>query len=136
MANIRKREGVKTGADGQPVKTVSYQAAVRMGGQPPMYRSFRTKTEARQWATPVEDAINKDEYIPNPEAKRRTVRDMLERYRKTELPKKNDKRNTNRYIDFWIDELGDHKLSTISRATIIEIRDHMAITKAAATVNR
>jgi integrase len=101
-----------------------------------MYGSFRTKTEANAWATSVEDAINKDEYLPSPEAKRRTVREMLERYRKTELPKKADQKNVSRYLDFWIDELGDRRLSTISRATIIEIRDNMAMEKSPATVNK
>ena len=113
-----------------------YQAVVRMGGQRPMYGSFRTKTEAKAWATSVEDAINKDEYLPSPEAKRRTVREMLERYRKHELPKQNDQRNTTRYLDYWIDEIGDRKLSTVSRATIIEIRDDLVTDKAPATVNR
>jgi len=123
MATIRKRGS-------------RYQAVVRMGGQRPMYGSFRTKTEAKAWATSVEDAINKDEYLPSPEAKRRTVREMLERYRKHELPKKKDQRNTTRYLDYWIDEIGGRKLSTLSRATIIEIRDELVIEKAPATVNR
>ena len=88
METIRKREGVKTGVDGKVRKTVRYQAVVRLGGHPPQYGSFRTKTAAKEWATSIEDAINKDEHIPTREAKRRTVSEMLERYRQSELSKK------------------------------------------------
>ena len=101
-----------------------------------MYGSFRTKTEAKQWATSVENKINQNEYLPSSEAKRRTVEDMLERYRTHELPNKSDKRNTTRYLDFWIAEIGNRKLATVSRATVIELRDDMVKAKSPATVNR
>jgi len=123
MATIRKRGN-------------RWQAVVRRGGQRPTYKSFRTKQEAQQWATAVEDAINKDEYLPSPESKRRTVREMLERYRETEVPKQADERNVNRYLDFWIEELGSKKIAAVSRAAIIEIRDGMLSERSPATVNR
>ena len=69
MASIRKRNN-------------RWQAVVRWGGRAPQYSSFRTKKEAKDWATSIEDAINKDEYLPSSEARRRTVTEMLERYRR------------------------------------------------------
>ncbi len=36
-----------------------WQAIVRRGEQRAQYRSFRTKKEAQDWATSIEDAINR-----------------------------------------------------------------------------
>ena len=124
MATFRKRNS-------------RWQAVVRRGGRAPQYGSFRTKKEAQDWATSIEDAINKDEFLPSSEAKRRTVREMLERYRRTELPKKRDPVNAERYINFWIERIGKMKLAQVSRPLIIEIRDdELAVHKAPGTVNR
>lgn len=131
MATIRKRVGSKGGK-----KTVHWQAVVRRGDHRPQYKSFDTKAEADAWATGLENAINRDEYVPSPEGRKHTVRDLLERYRKSEVPKKRDARNEKRYLDFWIAELGDYKIATVTRAQIVEIRDRMAESKSPATVNR
>jgi integrase len=136
MAMIRKRVGKKKGADGIARKTVTWQAVVRRQDCPIQTKTFKTRREAESWATSIEDAINKDEYIPSPESKRRKIREMLERYRKTEVPKKRDWLNYNRHLDFWIEKIGDYKISTVTRAMIVELRDEMAEDRAAATVNR
>ena len=88
MAMIRKREGKKRGTDGKVRKTVSWQVTVRKGDHPAKYKSFKTKREADVWAISVEDGINKDEFVPNAESRRRTIREMLERYRETESPRR------------------------------------------------
>ena len=136
MAMIRKRIGKKKGTDGKIRKTTTWQAVVRRSDHPAQTKTFKTRREAQVWATSIEDAINKDEYIPNQESKRRKIRDMLERYRKTELPKKRDRRNYERHIDFWIDRVGGYKISALPRSLIVEIRDEMAQSRQPATVNR
>jgi len=136
MAMIRKRVGSKKGEDGIARKTVTWQAVVRRQDCPNQTKTFKTKREAESWATSVEDAINKDEYIPSPESKRRKICDMLERYRKTEVPKKRDAKNYNRHLDFWIEKIGDYKISTVTRAMVVGIRDEMAEDRASGTVNR
>ena len=65
MATIRKRVG--------PQGT-RYMAVVRREGQS-CTATFRTKSEAKKWAGITEAAITKGKHLPNPEAKRRTVRD-------------------------------------------------------------
>jgi integrase len=127
VATIRKREGKKG---------VGWQAIVRRGDHPPQRKTFHKKSDAEAWATALESKINADEYVPSPEARRRTVREMLERYRRTELPKKSDRRNYERHIDFWINEIGSYRLAAVTRAQIVEIRDRMAESRAPATVNR
>ena len=78
MATIRKRVGPKG---------TRYMAVVRCEGQS-CTATFRTKSEAKKWAGITEAEITKGKHLPNPEAKRRTVRDLLERYKRSEIPKK------------------------------------------------
>jgi integrase len=126
MATIRKREGPKG---------VRYMAVVRREGQT-RTATFRTKSEAKKWAGLIEAAITKGKHLPNPEAKRRTVRDLLERYKRSEISRKRDQRNPIRYADFWIDRLGHLKLAQLTRAKVVEVRDELAEGKSPATVNR
>jgi len=127
MAYFRKRQGKKG---------IRWQAVIRMGGRRTQVATFRTKGEAEEWSRGIETAISKGSYLPTYEAKRRTVKDLLERYKETEIPKKKDRVNPARHADFWIDRLGDLKLFELSRAAIVEVRDELAKERAPATVNR
>ncbi len=110
-------------------------AVVRCEGQSHT-ATFRTKSEAKKWAGIIEAAITKGKHLPNSEAKRRTVRDLLERYKRSEIPRKRDRTNPARYANFWIDRIGDLKLARLNRAQVVEIRDELAEDKSPATVNR
>ncbi len=126
MATIRKRVGSKG---------TRYMAVVRREGQS-CTATFRTKSEAKKWAGITEAAITQGKHLPNPEAKRRTVRDLLERYKRSEIPKKRDQASPTRYANFWIEQIGKLKLARLNRAKLVEIRDELAETKSPATVNR
>jgi len=126
VATIRKRDGPKG---------IRYNAIVRREGQS-CSATFRTKSEALKWAGVIEAEITQGKHLPNPESKRRTVRDLLERYKRTEIPRKRDQRNATRYANFWVDRIGNLKLARLSRARIVEIRDELAEDRSAATVNR
>ena len=126
MATIRKREGAK-GA--------RYQALVRLDGVV-RTSTFRTKSEAKAWARKAETSITEGKHVPTTESKRRTVRDLLERYKKSVIPKQRDQRNPMRYADFWIGRIGEKKLFKLSRATLVAVRDELAEERAPSTVNR
>ena len=111
-------------------------AEVRKGGYPARRKSFRTKGEADKWATAIEAAIDAEEDLPSQQSLKRTVADMLERYKKTEAPKKKDKRNVIRHADFWIEKIGSLRLGHLTRAQVVEIRDELAKDRSPATVNR
>ncbi len=127
MAYFRKRQGKKG---------IRWQAVIRKGGRRSQVATFRTKGEAEEWANEVELAISRGKYLPSHEAKRRSVRDLLERYKETEIPKKRDQRNPARQADFWIKRLGNLKLQELTRAAIVEVRDELAKERAPSTVNR
>lgn len=127
MATIRKREGPRG---------TSWQVIVRKKNSRSQTKTFRLKRDAEDWATSIEDALNKDEFVPTPEGRRRTVRDLLERYRKTEAPKKKSPRHIEQQLNYWIGAIGDTSISGLRRGTLIEIRDAMAESRSPATVNR
>ncbi len=126
MATIRKRVGAKG---------TRYMAVVRREGQS-RTATFRTKSEAKKWAGLIEAEITKGKHLPNGEAMRKTVRDLLERYKHSEVPRKRDQKSPVRYANFWIDRIGDIKLSRLNRAKVVEIRDELAEGRSPATVNR
>jgi len=64
------------------------------------------------------------------------VRDLLVRYKKSEIPKKGDTDNPTRQSDFWIKRLGDLRLYQLSPSVIVEVRDELTIERSAGTVNR
>ena len=126
MAQIRKRVG-KNGA--------RYMAVVRREGQS-RTATFKTKSEALKWAGLIEAEITKGKHLPPTESKRKSVRDLMTRYKEIVIPKQKDQRNPKRHADFWIDRLGDLKLSRLSPAVLVEVRDELSKDKAASTVNR
>ena len=126
MATIRRRVGPKG---------IRYMAVVRREGQS-RTATFRTKSEAKKWAGLIEAAITEGKHLPNREAKRKTVRDLLERYKHSEIPRKRYRKNPDRYANFWIDRLGNLKLAQLTRAKVVEVRDELAEDRSPATVNR
>ncbi len=98
--------------------------------------TFRTKSEALKWAKKIEVAIDQGKHLPPAESKRRTVRQLLERYKETVIPRQKDQVNPTRHANFWIEQLGDLKLNRLTRAVLVEVRDELAKDKAPSTVNR
>ena len=98
--------------------------------------TFRTKTEARKWARRIEVAIDQGKHLPPTESKRKSVRDLMERYKTTVIPRQKDQVNPIRHANFWIERLGELKLSRLNRAVLVRLRDELSETKAPSTVNR
>ena len=120
MAQIRKREG-KNGA--------RYMAVVRREGQS-RTATFRTKSEALKWAKKIEVVIDQGKHLPPAESKHKTVRQLIERYKETVIPRQKDQVNPTRHANFWIERLGDLKLNRLNRAVLVEVRDELAKEKA------
>jgi len=126
MARIRERESKKG---------KRYTAEVRWEGEN-RTQTFSTRTAAKEWAKRMEAAISDGKHAPTAEEKRRTVKQLLERYKKSEVPKKSDQRNPTRLADFWINRIGSTRLYRLTPSLIVEIRDELSEDKAGSTVNR
>lgn len=135
MATIRKR----TTKDGN----VRYQAIVRLQ-EGHDSKAFSNKTSAKKWAQRVENEIRQGTYSKQQESFKHTVKELIERYEADpEFQKKRDRVNQERQLKFWKERIGNKRLSDVSRALIIEVRDELAAEKtvrktlrAPATVNR
>ncbi len=83
-------------------------------------------------------------YTKQQESFKHSVSDLIDRYMADhDFQQKRDKRNQERQLKFWKDWIGEKRLSDVSRALIIQVRDDLANQKvkggkkrAAATGNR
>lgn len=137
MANIEKR----VSTDG----SITYRVKVRLKGFPSQTATFERLTDAKKWAQQTEVAIREGRHFKMTEAKRRTLGELIDRYIKTNLPKKNPKaiREQTSKLTWWKDEVGCHALIDVTPAMIAQCRDKLGneITKrhsarSPATVNR
>ena len=127
---------------------IVYRVQVRLKGAPAETSTFSRLTDARKWATKTVADIRAGRHVKNVEAKRRTVKEMIERYEEKVLPQKGAWCRTSqaRQLTWWKGQLGAYVLAEVTPAMIAEKRDELAATpikqkkkespRSAATVNR
>lgn len=118
MANIEKR----TTSDGK----VRYRALVRLKGYPAESATFERKTDAKNWASETEAAMRERRYFKGREARRHTVADLIDRYRRDVLPLKRSPRSAGLQLDWWRQELGQYVLADVTPTLVAEYRDGLA----------
>lgn len=122
MANIQKRTSDKTGK-------VAYRALVRLKGHPTASATFSRKTDAQKWVQDTESAIRDGRYFKKSEARKRTLRDLVDRYVKNVLPTKPKSAYEQSYqLEWWATELGDYYLVDITPAVLSEAKDKLLAT--------
>jgi site-specific recombinase XerD len=118
MATIEKR----TTQDG----SVSYRVKVRMKGFPVQSASFARKTDAAKWASATESAIREGRHFEISEAKKRTLSDLIAKYRAEVLPRLRSAETRAIHLDWWASALGDYTLADIRPPRILEARKTLA----------
>lgn len=126
MATIVKREG-KRG--------VRWQAGVRFDGQV-KWATFRTQGEAKKWAAKIETDIDEGKHFETAEAKKKTVKEMLDRYDREIIPGNKDRRNPLRHSKFWKERIGNTKLWRLRRSLVDQVLTELSEGRMPATVNR
>ncbi len=124
MASIRQRGGY-------------WEARVRRNGLPAISRSFKTKADARAWATVIESEIERGIFIDRTEAERNTLGDLLQRYL-TEVSGQKKGHNTERYrlVSLQRDPIAKVKVAGLSGKLMAEWRDKRLKEVSGSTVNR
>ncbi len=117
MASIKKR----TRKDG----TVSYRVQIRIKGQSPERATFKRLTDAKKWARNTESAMAEGRHFKTKVAQKHTLSDMVERYIKSEVPKRKDQKTRTREVSRWADEIGHLALADVTAAKIAEVRDKL-----------
>lgn len=118
MAVIVKR----TGKDG----TITYQARIRLRGQPQQSATFSTRSKAKEWAHATESAMREGRHFKTSESKKHTVGDMIDRYIAEVLPlklKSLDKQKAQ--LIWWKAQIGYRLLADVSSSLIAECRDRL-----------
>ena len=112
MATIQKREG----KNGQ-----TYRVMIRMHGYPPVQRSFKRLTDAKAWAQETELGMRRGDIRSTAsEAKKRTLGDVITKYKEDILPHKapSSQRVETTYLNHWERELGEYALSFLTHEII------------------
>jgi integrase len=116
MANIQRRKG-RNGS-------VAWRAQVRLRGFPPQTATFASKTDAVNWSKTTEVDLRAGRHFPAIQPSRRTLTELLDRYRQEVLPHYNprEQRERARKLDWWAASLGTRPLTEVTPAAIAEAR--------------
>jgi len=136
MATIQERK-LKNG-------TTHYRAIVRQKGNKSQSKTFRRKTDAKEWARKTETEMVESQHFKTRIAKRRTVSELVEKYKDEILPYKTKiMHHQASQLDWWEKNIGHLFLSEISPRVLSEYRDRLLNTpiqnnkpRSPATVNR
>ena len=103
----------------------SYRVKVRMKGFPIESATFNRLTDARKWASKIENDMRERRYFRYSEATRHTVGEMIDKYTNEVLPSKNARFQEERkyQLKFWKKNIGDYTLADANPAVIAEARD-------------
>jgi integrase len=106
-----------------------YRAQVRLKGVPSQCRTFDRRTDAKKWIASIESSIHEGRHFPGAEAKRRTLRETIERYKATELTRKSiaEQRKRGSQLDWWSKKLGHLVLADVAPSKIVEMRDRLFV---------
>jgi integrase len=122
MGNIQKR----TNSSGKN----SYRVLIRLKGHPQQSATFERITDAKKWEQDTESAIREGRYFKQSEARKRTLSELVTRYKETILPNKPKSAYEQSYqLDWWNDQLGDYHLVDITPAVLSETRDRFLQSK-------
>jgi len=115
-------------AHSKVTRQTSYRVMVRLKGHPPESATFSRKTDAAKWAQDTESAIREGRYFKTAEAKKHTLAQLIDRYQTEVLAEKpqEKRRDQQRHLKWWKEELGDYTLVDLTPAIIVERRGHLA----------
>ena len=118
MAVIEKR---KT-KDGE----THYRVKIRLKGHPPQTETHHRLGDAKRWAQETEAAIREGRHFKNSEAKKHTLGQLIDRYIRDVLPKKekSQKKQTAQLL-WWKEQIGSYLLADVTPALIAEKRDEL-----------
>jgi len=118
MANIEKR----TTNEGK----TTYRVKVRLKGYPTQTATFERLTDAKKWAQHTEAAIREGRHFKTTEAKKHTLAELIDRYKRDCLKDKKDADKTKQRLEWWKGEIGAYALADVTAARLAETRDRLA----------
>lgn len=116
------------------VESGKYQAIVRKAGHPPMSATFATKKAAKDWAAEREADVTTGRAHGPSHAHR--LSDLVKQYNAGPLLELKAKADRERMLAYWLEALGDVRLSDITPTRIATVLREYAATPIKRTVRR
>lgn len=113
--------------------SISYRAQVRVRGFKSISKSFKRKTDAKRWKERTESDLRRAKFFPEQEARKRTVKELIKRYREETFPHRRSIDGPKLTLKFWEKKLGHLTLDSLSPSAIREVWDELAKTKSEST---
>jgi len=101
----------------------TYQAQVRRKGVRPVFRTFRARADALQWARAAESEIDRGIFIDRGEAERTTLAQLIDRYASEITPRKKGTAQERSRLKNLAAELGQFSLSRLQARHVAAYRD-------------
>ncbi len=98
----------------------SYRVKVRLRGQPVQTATFPRLSDAKRWAEQTATAIREGRYFAAAEARKHTLNEAIERYRREHLPTLRDPRNRDQHLRWWSEQAGALTLADVTAPLINE----------------
>lgn len=120
MATFEKR----TGTTGK----TTWRVRVRRQSGPRLTKSFPKKSDAQEWARDIEHKLDTGDHVPNSEARKRTLADVIDRYLKDVLPRARRRKNAVKQtalLKWWRAELGSRPLVSVTGAVSADAQAFM-----------
>lgn len=104
--------------------TKRYRVRVRLQGELPRTKTFKRLTDAKAWAAKVESDLGHGTYVPTAQERRRTLRDLIAKYRDEELPTRGvrDEAKQRALLAWWDETYGHLTLDRLKPEAIAEAR--------------
>ncbi|MUV14687.1 tyrosine-type recombinase/integrase [Noviluteimonas gilva] len=125
--------------------TKRYRVRVRLQGELPRTKTFKRLTDAKAWAAKVESDLGHGTYVPTALERRRTLRELIGKYRDEYLPTRQirDEAKQRSLLAWWDENYGHMTLDRLKPEAIAEARRRLQTRSnrdgeplAGATVNR
>lgn len=102
----------------------SYRVRVRLQGEAPRTRTFKRLTDAKAWAAKVESDMGHGAYVPTTADRRRTLRELIAKYREEYLPTRGlrDAAKHEGYLQWWGEQYGHVTLDKLKPEMVAEAR--------------
>lgn len=123
MAVIRRRENGK------------WQAIIRRKGHPPQRQTFRSKHDARRWATEIENEIDRGVFVDRTPSESATIGKLIDRYIDEIAPQKKSAANMSRCLPALKVPFGHYALAALQPRHVAAYRDErLSAGRAGATI--
>lgn len=100
-------------------RSESWRAQVRIKGHPTQSGTFINKTQAKEWAQQTEVAIKNSKYFTTLESKRRTLGELIDKYKREVLSKKQKvHKDIYNHMEVWNSLIGKYSLVAIKSDVI------------------